>query len=151
MRLIVFTIGVLMLFSGAVFAADIIGEAEELQITADDTQFDTNTGVCMAKGNVRLVYGNLTLTADNIQINRDTMDFAAEGNVEITSADGGKWNSPTVSGNLDKKALKFGPYRLDAAVWHSAGQGGESEDAKSVRLDHVWVSTSRTTGLPRLP
>ncbi len=141
MRLQVSIVFLLMLLCGMVHAVDIIGDAEELQITAEETQFDTNTGVCKATGNVKLVYGKLTLTADNIQINRETMDFAAEGNVEITSADGGKWNSPTVSGNLDKKALKFGPYRLDADVWHSAGQGGESEDEKSVRLDHVWVST----------
>ena len=124
-----------------VHATDIIGEADELQITAVETQFDTTSNLFKAAGNVKLVYGKLTLTADEIQINRETMDFSARGNVQITSEDGGKWSAPTVSGNLDKKALKFGPYRLDADVWHSAGDGGESEDAKSIRLDHVWVST----------
>ncbi|MBQ7651291.1 MAG: LPS assembly protein LptD [Victivallales bacterium] len=131
----------LMMLSCLAFTADIVGDADELQITADETQFDTTTNLFKAIGNVRLVYGKLTLTAGEIQINRETMDFAAQGNVQITSEDGGKWSSPTVSGNLDRKALKFGPYRLDADVWHSAGDGGENVDEHTMELDHLWVST----------
>ena len=141
MRVLVFTACLLIMLCGMVFAADIVGEAEELQITADETQYDTTSNLFKANGNVKLVYGKLTLTAKEIQINRDTLDFAARGDVQITSEDGGKWSVPTVSGNLDSKALKFGPYRLDADVWHSEGDGGESKDSKSIRLNHVWVST----------
>ncbi|MBO4344342.1 MAG: LPS assembly protein LptD [Victivallales bacterium] len=140
MRFPVFIVCLLLLCCG-VFAADIVGEANELQLTADDTQFDTNSNLFKATGNVKLLYGKLTLTADEMTVNRETMDFAAKGNVQIVSEDGGKWSAPAVAGNLDKKSLKFGPYRLDTDVWHSAGDGGENVDEHTMGLDHLWVST----------
>lgn len=139
-RLIACVICALLLCTGA-FGADILGEADELQIFADDTQFDTNSGLCRVSGNVKLVYGKLTLTSNEATINRETMDFSASGKVVIVSEDGGRWESPSVSGNLDTRDLKFGPYRLDSPVWYSAGEGGASEDGNSMRLNHVWVST----------
>ncbi|MBR4675581.1 MAG: LPS-assembly protein LptD [Victivallales bacterium] len=120
---------------------NIVGEAEELEISADEMQQELETGLFKATGNVKLNYGKLHLTSNELSVNRETTDFKAAGNVHITSDDGSSWEAPAVSGNLEKRQLHFGPYRLDSPVWHSAGEGGTTDDQGSMKMSKVWLST----------
>lgn len=118
-----------------------IGQAEEMQIQADSMQHDRATGQVVAKGKVTITYGKMTLAADEINLNQQTADFVANGNVEITSVDGVSWRTPAVKGNLNSKALQFGPYRLDAPVWHSGGESGSNDEHEYKVLNRAWLST----------
>lgn len=119
-----------------------LGSPEEMTISADDVGHDVTTGMARAKGNVRIIYGKLTLTANEASINRESMDFTAVGNVIITLADnGGTWRAPAIKGNLQSRAFTFGPYRLDSPVWHSAGDKGDNDKDGNATLTHAWLST----------
>lgn len=130
-----------LMTSAYAFDKNALTEADELEISADEMHHDINNGNFVASGNVNIRYGIISLTADAASINRDNMDFSASGNVTVSLDDGSKWNCPAVSGNLDKRLLKFGPYRLDSPIWHSAGEGGESSEPGNIVLDRVWIST----------
>ena len=119
----------------------LVGEPEELELSADDMQQELESGLFKATGNVKLTYGKLHLTADGLSVNRETTDFKAVGKVVITTEEGSCWEAPAVSGNLEKRQLNFGPYRLDSPVWHSAGEGGATDEEGSMNLSRVWLST----------
>lgn len=120
----------------------VIGNAEELKITADSVQHDQDTGLAKASGNVKIMFGKLTLTAKEASVNQENSDFTANGNVVISLADGGgEWRAPSVKGNLDTREFSFGPYRLDSPVWHSGGQGGTNDKDGNMKLEGAWLST----------
>ena len=119
----------------------IVGQPDELQISADSIQHDRDTGQAVARGKVKIVYGKLTLTADEASVNQVTNDFTATGNVVITTTDGASWRSPAVKGNLETKAFQFGPYRLDSEVWHSGGAGGSNDESQRKVLEDARLST----------
>ncbi|NLF62342.1 MAG: LPS-assembly protein LptD [Lentisphaerae bacterium] len=119
----------------------VVGQPDELKIAADAIQHDRDTGQAIARGNVKIDYGKLTLTADEASVNQFTSDFTASGNVVITTTEGASWRTPAVKGNLETKALQFGPYRLDSEVWHSGGAGGSNDESERKVLENAWLST----------
>ena len=143
MRCVSWICAVLLLLSLCVYAKEkdvveqVVGEAEEVELSADDMQQEIETGLFKATGNVKLKYGKLRLTAHELSVNRETTEFKAAGNVHITSEDGSSWEAPAVSGNLEKHQLSFGPYRLDSPIWHSAGQGGGTDDKGSMKMSKL--------------
>ena len=66
----------------------IVGQPEELRISADTIEHDQASGRAVARGKVKIDYGNLTLTADEASVNQTTNDFAATGNVVIATTGG---------------------------------------------------------------
>ena len=94
-----------------------VGEAQELKISADTVSHAQESDMLTAEGNVRIDYGDVTLTAAKVELNRGTMDFTATGDVKVSLAnDGGSWQSPAIKGNLDKRTLSFGPYRMSSPM-----------------------------------
>ncbi|MGI5922829.1 MAG: LPS-assembly protein LptD [Lentisphaeria bacterium] len=120
---------------------EILGDTSQMQIEADALEHSQQTGDARASGNVRIIYGNVTLTADEVLVNRETADFTATGKVLISLKDGSQWQAPAVKGNLRSHAFSFGPYRLDSAVWHSGGDGGENSAEGNQTLRNAWLST----------
>lgn len=119
----------------------ILGDTSQMQIEADTVEHSQQTGEARARGNVRIIYGNLTMTADDVAVNQETEDFTATGNVVIDLKDGGQWRAPAVKGNFKTRAFSFGPYRLDGSVWHSGGDGGENSADGNQTLHNAWLST----------
>ena len=63
-------------------------ETQEILFAADQVDYDVNTEVVIAEGNVSLVRGTQRLTADKIVYNRKTGFVEAQGNVRVTDANG---------------------------------------------------------------
>ncbi|MEG3437471.1 DUF3769 domain-containing protein [Pannus brasiliensis CCIBt3594] len=60
---------------------------QPLELIADEQEFDQNTRVITARGNVTLRFGNSVLTADRLQINLPEKLAVAEGKVILTRGD----------------------------------------------------------------
>lgn len=119
-----------------------IGEAQELKIAADNVSHEQASDTITAEGNVRIDYGDITMTAQKVTLNRGTMDFKALGDVKVSLAnDGGKWQSQAILGNLEKRQLFFGPYRMSSPVWHGGGEDGGADGDGNVTSTDVWLST----------
>jgi LPS-assembly protein len=125
--------------------AELLGDTSQMQIEADLLEHSQQSGDAHASGNVRIVYGNLTLQADEVLVNQETEDFTATGAVLITLQDGTQWRAPAVKGNLKSHAFSFGPYRLDGPVWHSGGDSGENSADGQQTLRNAWLSTCDCT------
>ena len=119
-----------------------VGEAQELKISADNVSHAQDSDLLTAEGNVRIDYGDITMTAAKVELNRGTMDFTATGDVKVSLAnDGGSWQSPAIKGNLDKRTLSFGPYRMSSPIWHGGGEGGSGYGDGNVTSTAIWIST----------
>ncbi|MEM7498090.1 MAG: LPS assembly protein LptD [Pseudomonadota bacterium] len=57
-------------------------------LVADSIEYDSNTGIVTAAGNVEVYYGERTLTADRIIYNSRTERIAAEGNIVLRDPEG---------------------------------------------------------------
>jgi hypothetical protein len=79
---------------------------EKLNVVSDRQEYDTNTQVFVAEGNVVINYKKSELKADRVQLNTKTQEVVAEGNVFFTRGDqkirGTKltYNYGTVKGDL---------------------------------------------------
>jgi hypothetical protein len=79
---------------------------EKLNVVSDRQEYDTNTQVFVAEGNVVINYKKSELKADRVQLNTKTQEVIAEGNVFFTRGDqkirGTKltYNYSTVKGDL---------------------------------------------------
>ena len=78
---------------------DIVGNSDELSITADHMEADVEKGVAYAKGKVQIRYGQLTVKANEASLNQDTKDFSAKGDV-VVSLDDGSQQSKTIKKNI---------------------------------------------------
>ena len=106
---------------------DIVGNSDELSITADHMEADVEKGVAHAKGKVKIRYGLLTVKANEASLNQDTKDFSAKGDVVVSLDDGTAWAAQVVKGNLATNELSFGEYGFDGKVWHSGGSAGSND------------------------
>ena len=57
---------------------ELVGNPEDLSITADHMEADVEKGVAHAKGKVQIRYGQLTVKANEASLNQDTKDFSAK-------------------------------------------------------------------------
>lgn len=79
---------------------------DKLNVVSDRQEYDTNTQVFVAEGNVVINYKKSELKADRVQLNTKTQEVVAEGNVFFTRGDqkirGTKltYNYRTVKGDL---------------------------------------------------
>ena len=79
---------------------------EKLNVVSDRQEYDINTQVFVAEGNVVINYKKSELKADRVQLNTKTQEVVAEGNVFFTRGDqkirGSKltYNYSTVKGEL---------------------------------------------------
>ena len=106
---------------------DIVGQTDELTITAERMDADVEKGIARAKGKVVIRYGQLTVKANEASLNQDTKDFTAKGDVVVSLEDGTSWAAQAVSGNLATNELSFGEYGFDGKVWHSGGAAGSND------------------------
>lgn len=117
-------------------AAITLFAADNLGISAQDVQFDTNTGNAIATDDVTITYEGYTLTADRVIVNQTTLDFTAEGNVKINKDDGTTLNSQSlIKGNFKTKEFSFGPFRYqdeDCVVTATSG-GYDTEGTMTLK------------------
>jgi len=74
---------------GAVRAQEIaIDRSLPVSLVADSMEYDSETGIVTASGNVEVFYGNRTLTADRISYNSRTERIEAEGNLILRDETG---------------------------------------------------------------
>lgn len=66
------------------------GESREIEFAADQIDYNSETEVVVAKGNVILDRGPQTLRADEVIWQRKTGDVEARGNVQIVDEDGNR-------------------------------------------------------------
>ncbi|MEM9760945.1 MAG: LPS assembly protein LptD [Pseudomonadota bacterium] len=57
-------------------------------LIADNIEYDSNTGIVTASGNVEVYYGDRTLTAERIVYNSRTERISAEGNIVLRDPEG---------------------------------------------------------------
>lgn len=69
-------------------SAEGVGEAEEILFEADQIDYDVNTEIVTAEGNVTLVREGQRLQAEQIVYNRKTGFVEARGNVRVVDANG---------------------------------------------------------------
>ena len=60
---------------------------EKLNVVSDQQEYDINTQVFVAEGNVVINYKKSELKADRVQLNTKTQEVVAEGNVFFTRGD----------------------------------------------------------------
>ena len=120
---------------------ELVGNPEDLSITADHMEADVEKGVAYAKGKVQIRYGQLTVKANEASLNQDTKDFSAKGDVVVSLDDGTAWAAQSVKGNLATNELSFGEYGFDGKVWHSGGSAGSNDKEGHKMLKDAWIST----------
>ncbi|NLF19620.1 MAG: hypothetical protein GX595_20510 [Lentisphaerae bacterium] len=111
-----------------------------LEVTADDYQFSTETGLAHGEGNVRVRYQGVALDADVVDVNLKTKDVSARGNV-LLRRDDYEWRGDAVSGNVGTKQFAFGTFGVKTGVWHGTGEAGSHATDGTARVDRVRLST----------
>jgi len=114
---------------------------EPVTFTADEVQFDQNSGVVSATGRVEAWQGNRVLRADRFTYNRTTGVATAEGNVVLIEPDGNVLfaDRAELSGGMRDAALE-GLGGLLAANARVAAAGGRRTDGRITDLARVVYS-----------
>ncbi|HEY2574249.1 MAG TPA: hypothetical protein VGH65_09275, partial [Verrucomicrobiaceae bacterium] len=79
--------------------------AENVNITGLETQFDPDTGIASAVGEVRIKYGGVEIIAGRAEYNSNTKDVIAHENVTVLK-EGQVFRGETVTYNFDTQELR---------------------------------------------
>lgn len=114
----------------------------ELEASADEYDYNQETGVLDARGNARIGYGDLELRGDSVHFEGETGAIRADGGVQVLSEDGTfAWRGEQVSGNLEEKRFEFGPSSGRLRNWFYRVGHAERTDEGVFKLDDVAFST----------
>ena len=131
-----------LLFGVMVFAAPLFTPSDEALIESDEVGSTLEDGYFRLTGHVRVKYGDLNVSADEASVNRSTGEYEARGNVTVEQVGKGvSWKAPYVRGNITKKSIQFGPYRLRTPIWHCGGEDGDGILGGDFTVQNGWVST----------
>lgn len=86
-------------FDKAGFSLPTLPEAEDVEVSADYMGADNATGTVSLVGNVRIVFGAVTMRCDRASYHAASGDVHAEGNVKIDSGSGMTWQGETIDFN----------------------------------------------------
>ena len=114
---------------------------EPVTFTAEEVQYDQNTGIVVATGRVEAWQGNRVLRADRFTYNRNTGVATAEGNIVLIEPDGQILfaERAELSGGMRDAALE-GLRGLLAANARVAAAGGRRTDGRITDLARVVYS-----------
>src|SRR6185369_6595589 len=79
--------------------------AENVNITGLETQFDPDTGIASAVGEVRIKYGGVEIIAGRAEYNSNTKDVIAHENVTVLK-EGQVFRGETVTYNFETQELR---------------------------------------------
>jgi LPS-assembly protein len=123
------------------FEARMAAPGEPVTFTADEVEFDQNSGTVTARGRVEAWQGDRVLRADRFTYNRNTGVATAEGNVVLIEADGQVLfaDRAELSGGMRDAALE-GIRGLLAANARVAAAGARRTDGRVTDLARVVYS-----------
>lgn len=113
---------------------------DEIQVGADQLQAVRGQNEVILKGNVRILYQDISLSADEVRRNLQTGDVAATGNVELRRGDF-VWRGAEISGNILKKTFDFPSHETVIPPWHITGGATHRQPDGTNVGDDVSVST----------
>ena len=135
---------VLVLLAATAWLAGVAGSAETdgpyADIAADSYELQPDTGVAVARGNVRASYQDIRVSADYAEYNTKTTDIVARGNV-VLQRGVFTWRGQAVRGNFAQRDFTVGPYEAQAGPWYCVGGGGRHHSDGAVSLRDVRLST----------
>lgn len=86
-------------FGKAGFSLPALSESDDVGITADYMGADNATGTVSLIGNVRIVFGDITMSSDRASYHAESGDVHAEGNVRFDSGTGVTWQGEAIDFN----------------------------------------------------
>ncbi len=114
----------------------------QLEASADEYDYDQESQVLDAKGNVRIGYGDLELRSESVHFEGETGKLQAGGGVQVRSEDGTfAWQGDEVRGNLEKKHFEFGASSGRLRNWFYRVGHAERTEEGIFKLDDVVFST----------
>lgn len=116
---------------------------DPITFEAQSVQYDTNTALSKAEGDVVLSNGELTIRADYAEYNASTGDFAVRGNVVLTQNDTAtiRWQGDSISGNIKEKNFEFGVFRAVFGEIRICSHGGQYDPEKGVVMPYGELTT----------
>ena len=135
-----------ILFIGQTHLSYAAGEEEnpvrEIQVVADDLQYQKENKTIVATGNVVVTHGAVQLSADRAEINVETKAAKADGHVVIHDRTaGGVLSGETGSYNFDTAQGSFPKGRFYRFPWYGKGERLEQKE-QNVIVAHDVVITS---------
>jgi len=107
-------------------------DKREVDIRAEQVEFDQTTKMATARGKVIIVKDDVRLTSDSARYNQATKDMFAEGNVRFTRGDQ-EWICESLYYNFQTKALTTDASRGFQEPWYIEWQ--QSKDAGTNRYE----------------
>ncbi|MFO7822029.1 MAG: LPS assembly protein LptD [Lentisphaeria bacterium] len=122
----------------------------DINVQADNYEFDTATGWVSAIGDVRVAYRGMILEADEIRFHAKTKQVEADGNVYFYTLDSVKspalskrffWNGEKLTGNFKDPYFESGEHKVLAGAWYETGDKAVYRNDERLVLHDVSLST----------
>lgn len=136
-------LGVFLALFGTAHALDLEAAEvpDDVDITADDMEFDPESKVLNARGHVLIVSGPYKVTAENGHYNTESGDFSVTGNVHFEQEGEATWDGDALSGNLKENTIAFGEYKATLGEWLAKGKGAQLDAAGTLTLQKSAITT----------
>lgn len=129
---------------GAAFAAPIAEPAFDplagVTINADRLDYNRDTEIVTAEGNVRIEHGAMKLQADRVLVNRKTSIAKASGSVRLQRPDL-EWEGDRLEYNLETREMKTDRFSSTFAPYHVWAAEGAKGTGMTYRLKSATFST----------
>jgi len=106
----------------------------------DHIEYDELNGTIYAKGNVRLLYKDITLTCDEIRLSTKSEDLEASGHILLIE-NSGKIKGDSIKYNLKKKLGFVNNVEYDKEPWFFKGKRIERPDPKNANMEESIATT----------
>ncbi len=120
---------------------------ERAAIEAETYEIDQATGWAVGSGNVKVVYEQFKLEADQVRYNFHTGDIAAEGNIRLTSPQGGLdragllWQTSLLVGNIHEGVFRSTDYEMVSGDFFMRGASARRESDGRLIMESSEMST----------
>jgi LPS-assembly protein len=96
-------------------------DEKQVDISADQVEYDQNTKMAIARGHVVIVKEDVRLTANQARYNQSNKDMFAEGNVRFTKGSQ-EWVCESLYYNFETKALSVDLSRGKIGFWYDQAE-----------------------------
>ncbi len=118
-----------------------ISEDDDIQVTADRMSTDRMTQMTELDGNVKIVFGEVTMTCDRATYHEGTGDIHAEGDINIESTNGSSWQGEQIDFNHKTGEGLFSASTLKAGVFTVKSDSAARDDDGVLHARRTKVTT----------
>jgi len=128
--------------SGARAGQDINSASGDVEITADQLEYQSDKKLMTGRGNVVVTYGEDSLRADYMTVQTDTQEAHAIGNV-VFERDGQTWRGEEVVYNFKTHQGDFGEFTAYADPYYIKAEDSKRISPEVFQLKNLTLSTCK--------